>query len=276
MNVTLYHDRWLIVAGSLLLGFFFTTIGMDESLFVLWNQPAYVRDILGASGMMGVVWLTIRATTVWLDRRYDWFAQPTQRIISQFLLGFAGPVAISLCLVVLYFQFVVGQPIAESTYPIYEFPISLLVIVLVNLLYIGLYLYRKATRPVLIQPEEPEPLPAPPFRKTLIVTSGLRNVPVITDEVAYVYIDEATVFLNTFSGGKYVVNTSLDELARELSDQAFFRVNRQFIIHRKACSSYLNDTYGKLKVEVQPAMPKDIVVSQQKAPEFKKWLEESF
>lgn len=280
---SIYNDRWLMITGSGLLGYFFVTIGQDQGLFALWSRPDYARDIVGASLMTGAVWGVVRAATVWLDHRYDWFAQPARRFAGQFMLGFAGPVVLSAGLAALYFRFVVGQPIAESSYPVYEFPISVLVIGLFNLLYFSLYLYRKATTPPPLpaqpEPESVEHPQSPPItatRKTLIVNSGLRNVPVFIDDVAYIYIDEATIFLHTFSGSKYVVSNSLDELSRDLPNDVFFRVNRQFIIHRRACSSYLNDTYGKVKVEVKPALPRDIVVSQQRTPEFKKWLEEGF
>lgn len=271
-----YNDRWLIITGSVLLGYFFVTIGQDGGLFDLWSQPDYGRDLVGASLMTGAVWIVVRAATVWLDRRYDWFAQPARRFAGQAILGLLGPVVLSAAMAALYFRFVVGQAIAQSTYPIYEFPISVLVISLFNLLYAGIYLYRKATAAVTVQPESIEPPRTTTIRKTMIVNSGLRNIPVFVDDVAYIYIDDATIFLQTFSGSKYVVNNSLDELSRDLPNDVFFRVNRQFIIHRKACSSYLNETYGKLKVEVRPTLPRDIIVSQQRTPEFKKWLEEGF
>lgn len=282
MNPTPYRDRWLITVGSVLTGFFFVTIGMDAPLFSLLSRPTYLRDVAGASLMTAAVWLVVRAATVGLDRRYDWFSQPARRVAGQLILGVGGPVLVSVGLAMLYFRFVVGQSIADSTYPVYEFPISVLFIGGFNLFYVGWYLYRKATAPALPLPEPDElphpskPNPAQFLRKTLIVSSGLRNVPVLIDEVAYIYIDEAAVFLTTVSGNKYVVNTSLDELARDLPGDVFFRVNRQFIVHRRACSSYLNDTYGKLKVEVRPSLAKDIIVSQQKTPEFKKWLEAGF
>ncbi|MCU0353183.1 MAG: LytTR family transcriptional regulator [Cytophagales bacterium] len=273
MNVT-YRDRPVMIIGSLLLGYFIVNVGQTDSVFTLWSQPFYIRDIIGASVIVAVVWWLVRTATVWLDRRHDWFGRPVRRILGQLLIGFLGPVAVSVLLALLYYQFVVEQPIDESTYPIYEFPISVLIILGMNLLYLGLYLYHKATSPSVSQPET-----APitnNFRKTLIVNSGLRNIPIAVEEVAYVYIDDATVFLNTFSGSKYVINSSLDELAGNLPENTFFRANRQFILHRRACRSYLNDTYGKLKVEVEPALPKDIIVSQQKAPDFKNWLENGF
>lgn len=278
MNSARYPDRWLVVIGSVLIGYFFVAIGTGESLFEFLSKPAHLRDLLGASLMTALIWLWVRTVTVWLDRRYDWFAQPIRRIVGQLLLGVGLTVLGSLGMAMVYFSLVVGQPITESTYPMYEFPISILFIVGFNVLYLGLYLYQKAIQPVAPPSETtntPAPDAAPPARTTLIVNSGLRNIPIPIDEVAYAYIDEATVFLTTFSGGKYVLNSSLDELARDLPASHFFRVNRQFVIHRRACSSYLNEAYGKLKVEVKPALPKDIIVSQQKTPEFKKWLEES-
>lgn len=270
-----YRDRWLIAIGSLVIGYFFVAIGTGEGVLDLLSQPMHIRDLFGVSFMTALIWLFVRSVTNWLDQRYDWFEQPLRRVASQVLLGVGGATLVSLSMAMSYFSIVVGQPIAESTYPIYEFPVSMLFIVGFNIVYLGLYLYQKAVMP--IAPPVPHSAEAfLPGRKMLIVNSGLRNIPIPTDEVAYAYIDEATVFLTTSSGGKYVVNRSLDELAHDLPADQFFRVNRQFIINRRACSSYLNEAYGKLKVEVKPTLPKDIIVSQQKTPEFKKWLEEGF
>jgi hypothetical protein len=271
------RHRWLIAIGSVLIGYFFVAVGTDEGVFEFLSNPEHLRDLLGASLMTAVAWLCVRSTTSWLDRRYDWFEQPLRRIAAQLLLGVGLSVSVSLGMALVYFPLVVGQPIAESNYPVYEFPISVLFIVGFNMLYLGLYLYQKARNPTATAPTDTEAAqPAPPTRKTLIVTSGLRNIPLSTDEVAYAFIDEATVFLTTFAGRKYLINNSLDELSRDLPQDVFFRVNRQFIIHRRACSSYLNDSYGKLNVVVQPTLPKDIMVSQQRTPEFKKWLEEGY
>ena len=279
MQLTRYRDGLLIAAGSLLIGYFLATIGLQDNLFALLTRSSYLRDWAGASLMTALVWLSVRGATHCLDHRYDWLDQPLRRISTQLLLGIALPVLASIALALLYFWLVVQQPITESTYPIYEFPISVLFIVGFNLLYLGMYLYRKATgqQPLtLLTTQALDPATVVAVRKTLIVNSGLRNIPVPTEDVAYAYIDEASVFLATLSGGKYLVNGSLEELARDLPSDRFFRANRQFIIHRLACSSYMHQAYGKLKVEVSPALPKDIIVSQQKAPEFKKWLEEGY
>ncbi|WP_128547637.1 LytR/AlgR family response regulator transcription factor [Larkinella soli] len=278
MNRTriVYRDRWVILTGSLLLGYFFVNLGQTESLFELWKQSFYLRDILITSAISALVWLGVRTATVSLDGRLDWFGQPVRRAVAQFFAGFLGPVVVCLLLVLVFFEFVIGQDIMESTFPIYEFPVSLLVIAMMNLFYLGYYLYRKAA-------DRPEPTPGPEprpvadsagSRKILVVNSGQRNIPVPTTEVAYFFIEESFVYATLFSGDQYLISTSLDDLTQSLPADSFFRANRQFLLNRRSCRSFLNAPYGKLKVEVSPTLTREVIISQQKAPEFRKWLEE--
>lgn len=272
-----YRDRWMLGIGSVFLGYFFVTIGQDERFFQLIQQPVYLRDWLITTLITALVWMLIRTATVWLDRRYDWLRQPLSRLAGQVLAGFFLPACILLVLVFLFFTFIIRQPITQSTFPIYEFPISLLVLAGINVYYITYYFYQKARQP---QSVEPPPAPilrydAPPSsRKVLVVSSGQRNVPLLIDDIAWCAIEDSLVYATTFSGEKFLVSQTLDELTQALNSSQFFRANRQFIIHRRACRSYLNELYGKLKVELSPRTDRDVIISQQKAPEFRKWLEE--
>lgn len=271
-----YRDRWAIVVGSVFLGYLFVNLGQPESLFQLWRKPFYLRDIAITSGISALVWLAVRAATVALDRRLDWLQRPGARLVAQVLLGFGAPALLSLVLTLLFFEFVIGQPIAESTFPIYEFPISLLVIAFLNAFYVGLYFYRRAVT----APEPPVPAAGvfteavSPERQTLVLNRGARNVPVAVDEVAYFFVESGSAFAVLFSGEKYLVPASLDDLAQRLPLRKFFRANRQVLLHRRACRSFGPETYGKLSVELTPPVNQTVIISQQKAPEFRKWLEE--
>ncbi|WP_234734677.1 LytR/AlgR family response regulator transcription factor [Tellurirhabdus bombi] len=270
-----YQDRWIIVAGSLLLGYFFVHLGQTDSLFVLWSRPLYFRDVVVTALITAIVWTSVRTATVFLDVHYDWFTHPTRRSIGQILLGFGLPVLVSLVLTMLFFRFIIEQDIATSSFPVYEFPISVLVIFFINLYYVGAYLYVRASKTVENVSQNEAVTNSVSFtRQTLIVNSGLRNIPLATTDAAFFYIEASSVFVMTFSEEKYLVSSSLDELAQDLSTQLFFRVNRQFLVHRRACKSYLNESYGKLRLEVVPPIATEIIISQQKAPAFKKWLEE--
>ena len=140
----------------------------------------------------------------------------------------------------------------------------------------GLYFYRKAV----VAPEPPVPAAGvfteavSPERQTLVLNRGARNVPVAVDEVAYFFVESGSAFAVLFSGEKYLVPASLDDLAQRLPLRKFFRANRQVLLHRRACRSFGPETYGKLSVELTPPVNQTVIISQQKAPEFRKWLEE--
>ena len=192
------------MVGTVLLGHFFVSLGRDESLLELWQQSFYYRDVAGTALIAAIVWGAIRSTTIFLDRSYDWLQAPTQRIISQFLLGFLLPVLVALFGAFLLFTFVVGQDISKSTFPVYEFPVTVLVIGMINMLYVGYYFYFKATAgasgsqsPYSVS--EAAPVPEAPaaekqaevaprerstaaggYKKNIFVNSGYHNIPLAT------------------------------------------------------------------------------------------------
>ncbi len=95
-----------------------------------------------------------------------------------------------------------------------------------------------------------------------------------TLEIAYFFLENNIVYLKTFSGNQYSINSSLDELIKTLDPQMFYRANRQFIINVKAINNIL--VYGKnqLKLMVKPESDEMILISKNRVSEFKKWLEQ--
>jgi two-component system response regulator LytT len=106
------------------------------------------------------------------------------------------------------------------------------------------------------------------------VNLGSRLIPVSINEVAYFYAEDKIVFLITQDEKKYMVNFSLEKLEEELDPSLFFRANRQYII---SVNSIINvHTYFnyKLKVDVNPQIEGEIIISRKKAKDFKEWLGE--
>jgi len=64
-----------------------------------------------------------------------------------------------------------------------------------------------------------------------------------------------------------------EELEKQLDPQSFFRANRQFIIHIDAVKKVSNHFNGKLKLELQQHPDTEILVSREKAPAFKAWMD---
>jgi two-component system LytT family response regulator len=65
---------------------------------------------------------------------------------------------------------------------------------------------------------------------------------------------------------------SLDEIEELLDPQIFFRANRQHLVHLPFIESYRSDDTGKLTLRLRSIKTEEIIVSKEKAAEFRKWL----
>lgn len=89
-------------------------------------------------------------------------------------------------------------------------------------------------------------------------------------EVAYYFSASKITYLVTFDGKKYPLEYSLEQLEHQL-DEHYFRINRQYIIHRDSISQMLKHTKSRIKVVVK-GMTEPTVISTEKTPAFKEWL----
>ncbi len=95
------------------------------------------------------------------------------------------------------------------------------------------------------------------------------------DQVAYYFMYNHLPFLMTFEGKKYPVSMNMDEVETTCVNDDYFRINRQFIIHRKAISKLERTTKSRLQLTLDPPPPQDEkpCSSTQRSPEFKEWLQ---
>src|SRR5688572_28160034 len=71
-------------------------------------------------------------------------------------------------------------------------------------------------------------------KKSFLVFNRNRYITVPTESIAFFYIKyEATVMV-TFDKHEYTVNYSLEQIQQLLSDQQFYRLNRQYLINFSA------------------------------------------
>ncbi len=92
-------------------------------------------------------------------------------------------------------------------------------------------------------------------------------------DVAYFYTKDKITFLVSRSSGKrFPADYPLDKLEGILDPQAFFRINRQFIINVAAIKEMHPYSKSRVKVELDPAIELETVVSTERSAEFKRWL----
>jgi DNA-binding LytR/AlgR family response regulator len=111
------------------------------------------------------------------------------------------------------------------------------------------------------------------FKNRFLIKTGTKLISVPIVDIAYFHATDKMVYLHTIKNEKYIIDQSLDELISTLDPALFFHLNRQFIAHInsiKTVNAYFN---GKLKVEINPPVNEDILVSRDRATEFKKWLD---
>ena len=112
-------------------------------------------------------------------------------------------------------------------------------------------------------------------RSRLIVQRGSENFALRMEELAFFYTENKIVFVIDCLGKKYICDRNLSELEEELDENTFFRANRQFIINVNYIRGFR--IYEKVKLQVDMIISSNnhpIIISQEMAPVFKKWINE--
>lgn len=114
---------------------------------------------------------------------------------------------------------------------------------------------------------------APVFRKRFLLPgyNGYKTISV--EEIDYFYTEQKISYLVTKGGNSEMLAQTMNELEDELDPDEFFRANRQYIFHIDCVKMIHNDSNGKLKVIIKHKQTADIIVSREKAPLLKKWLD---
>ncbi|MGK2864929.1 MAG: LytR/AlgR family response regulator transcription factor [Chitinophagaceae bacterium] len=109
----------------------------------------------------------------------------------------------------------------------------------------------------------------------MLVRKGIENIVLKTCDIVLIYTENKLVYVIDKEGKKYIADKHLGELDQELDHDIFFRVNRQYIVNIGFVKSY--KAYEKVKLQIDLSMcdlHHQIIVSQETAPCFRKWISE--
>jgi two-component system response regulator LytT len=96
-------------------------------------------------------------------------------------------------------------------------------------------------------------------------------LPVPLTEIALFFIDGEVIRLHCFNGKSYIVNQTLDELEQQAKG-IFFRVNRQYLVNRRAVTDANYYQPRKYVVNLSIPFKEAIVVSKNRTSTFLHWL----
>lgn len=111
------------------------------------------------------------------------------------------------------------------------------------------------------------------YKKRFMVKTGDRIRHISVNDTAYFLSEHDYTYLVAKENKKFIIDYSLDELAKILDPNEFFRLSRKCIsnIHSvKMVNKYFN---SRLEVILQPPTDDQILISRVRVPEFMKWLE---
>ena len=112
----------------------------------------------------------------------------------------------------------------------------------------------------------------PVYRSWFLVSyrDQLTSIPV--EDVAYFRSEQKVTHLITMGGKLHPIGQTMDELETQLNPQLFFRVNRQFMVSVGAIGTIFTHFNGKLKLDLRPDTPHEVLISRDKASALKGWL----
>jgi DNA-binding LytR/AlgR family response regulator len=213
------------------------------------------------------VW-AVRTFIIFLDRKYPYERSLRGRILIQLACTtFIGLAVISIL------TEVVSLIAKGKTAPLSFYTVDLLIIaiwfIVVNGIYVGLHFYNQWQNSEAMRKEENRIKSG-----GLIVKQGKQDLRLEFEELTGLYVEGEYVVACQTGGKKYYLDQSLDKAEDLLPSTLFFRLNRQFILHRRMVVGFKRSENGKLMAHLaaHEIFPPEIAVSRTKAPAFKSWF----
>ncbi|MEN0053869.1 MAG: LytTR family DNA-binding domain-containing protein [Mucilaginibacter sp.] len=111
------------------------------------------------------------------------------------------------------------------------------------------------------------------YKERFAVNMG-RSVTLVPVERIAFFLKEELIFLIDRDGTRFITDyRSLDEVEELINPQIFYRANRQHLVHLPFIENYRGDDTGKLTIKMRGIKTNDLIISKEKAAEFKKWFD---
>lgn len=213
-------------------------------------------------------WLGVRYFILFLDKKWPYDQKTALRIVFQVIITTIIGLVVIVILTELVSWIARGRPAPLNFYTIDLFIISIWFLVM-NGVYIGLHYYKRWEKTKALLDEQSR-IKSEGF----IIRVGTKELQLGFNKLAGFYVDGNYVTLCTLAGKEYYLDQSLNEVENTLPSDLFFRLNRQYIVHRQIISGFRRAKNGKIKVLLnrEDLLKPEIPVSRTKAPQFKSWF----
>src|SRR3954464_574345 len=189
-----------------------------------------------------LAWWALRSIVIYLDRMMPYAPYPLKRILVQVSITTIAGLLIIILLTELVSWIAKGRPAPLNfyTFDVFIFVIWFLVL---NGIYIGIHYYHEWNESELRRQEEKQ-VKATGF----FVKQGKQDLQIPFDEIAGFYSEDGFTYLQTARDKTFLTERSLDKIEQVLPEEFFFRLNRKYMLHRKAVTGFKRVGDGKLEV----------------------------
>lgn len=214
-----------------------------------------------------LAWMAVRTIILYLDRRLPYSRGALKRITVQVLTTTVTGLVIIALLTEMVSLIARGRPAIPSFYTFDLVIISIWFFVL-NGIYIGMFYYRQWEHVVKNRMDGRD-------EADIMVTYGRSNLKFKPAEILGFWVEDGYVSVCHRDGKRYLTNDSLDKLEKHLPSERFFRLNRQYLIHKDLVNGFRRGDNGKLEVLISETniFPSVIPVSRLKASSFREWFD---
>ncbi len=216
-----------------------------------------------------LAWWGIRSFIRILDQKIPYNKSLIKRIVFQIISTLIIGLSIIVFLTELLSWIVKGKsaPLHFYTHDIMIISIWVFVI---NGIYIGAHFYNQWRNA-----EEKYQQDRRRHSEGFIVNQGNKKIKLTFEQIVGFYVDGDYSVVCTLKNEKYYLDLSLSRIEKKLPKASLFRLNRQFILHRKMISGFKRIENGKILILVNQhdLFPSQITVSRTKVSTFKKWFQ---
>src|SRR5680860_312441 len=212
-----------------------------------------------------IAWYSVRRFILYLDQRLPYGQGLPRRLMVQFV----GTALIGLGIISLLTEstsfLAKGRPAPLEFYTV-DLVIIGIWLFFINAIYLGLYYLNQSKR-------MGHKLAAQKKAQIegLLVKVGKKDLKLDFDQIAGFQTDSDYTMALDITGKKFYMDDSLEKIGKKLPSETFFRLNRQYILHRNLISDFRRIENGKLLVllHANDLFPSEIPVSRIKAPNHK-------
>jgi len=113
----------------------------------------------------------------------------------------------------------------------------------------------------------------PQYKSRFMIKLGQKIIAIPIEKIAYFFSENKLSFIVALDGKKYPTDQPLDELVDVLDPDRFFRANRQFIVTFGSIAEIHPYFKGRIKLHLNPHTNEEVVISSERTPEFKRWID---